>query len=704
LLIPNLRFEFFLSPILEGDHEKMEQVREFYQAFPPAEGHAVIAVSSSEAISIEDLRQASRWADQLEALPEVKKVYSPGTLLEMKFQGFNLDEWARLSGSDDVTLEIGDGPGMSTIRGRLLSHDMQSIALHVEKQKGVRLRDFIGAIRDESANWQKPVRVLGTSILLSDMKDTLRRDLNKMVGLLLLALVLVLPLFFRSFRMAYLPLLTAMTGQLIYLGALSAAGQALGMIHLAGPLLIMVIGLSDSVHMQRQFDEARARGSDRSEAMKIMLRGVGVACVLTSLTTAIGFLSLTLTGHEEVRRFGLWCAAGVGISFFSAMVFLPVALAFFPGRGGEWLRGNRFPIDAGRLQRLAVPTLAVLIAISMGVFWLKVDTSISNELPLEAESVRDLQWFAQNFQGTDRVEVEINAALDDPKVFAAVEKLQSELSSVEGVVGSSSYADVIRFMLSSDVIETKDGPYLGVRALGELPVFPKNLLNRSADRACVVFYVTGDFGSNQFNAFEKRFDEITAEMEGAMDISINGYTAMAYRSVNLITETLFRSLGFSLIAITVVLALALRSPLLALICLIPNALPLFVAAGFAGWLDIPLRMGVAIIFSVGLGLAVDDTIHLMVRFRQINQSGEEGKLRAHLNEALASAGFAIVLSSVVLLLSASVFLQSDFTSMRDTGIILAVITISALLTDLIVLPWIIERCARFVNYRGSHLS
>ncbi len=488
-LLPGLRFEFSLHPLLKGNDEQVSSVREFYETFPPAEGNAVIAATFEDVITVAQLRRAAAWAAELEDLPEVMEVYSPAMLLELNVQGFTLDEWARLGGTGGEPIELGNGPGMNTIRGRYLSHDLHSLALHVRRAKRVPQADFVEVLHRVTAQWEHPVRILGIEIVLSDMAGQLRHDLIQLLALQAFALLVVLPLFFRSFRMAYLPLLASIIGLLAYLGILSVAGQPLGLIYLAGPLLIVSIGLSDSIHLQQKFDEARAEGLDVPAALTAMLRSVGVACVLTSLTTGIGFLSLLLAPHEEVRNFGLWCAIGDGVAFFVVVLIMPVLLACSPGSGKPARLRAHF--DPTRLQRpFAIPALVVLTAISSGIAFVKVDSSIARELPPETESVRNLDWFAANFQGSDRIELDITGALDDPEVFAAVERIQAELSRENGSAGSSSYVDLIRFTLPAEVVDTKDGPHLEMRALGELDPFPENLVTRSGDRACILFYAS----------------------------------------------------------------------------------------------------------------------------------------------------------------------------------------------------------------------
>jgi len=686
--LPKLEFSFSLHPLLEGSGEEVDAVKEFYRAFPPAEGHAVVTVTWDSAVTVDRLRQAAAWGRELKALPEVHDVLSPGSLLDLKLQDFTLDEWARLGGSGAEPLEMGDAPGMSTIRGRFISRDLKSLAFHVQKKRGFRQAQFFEALEGTVAKWNPPARVLGTSVMLRDMGNSLRNNLGKFLTLELVALLVILPAFVRSFRSAYFPLLTAMTGVMVFLAIFAVTGHAIGLIYLASPVLILVIGLSDSIHLQQQFDEARARGLGVAESLALMFKSVGSACALNSVTSALGFLSLVWVKHEEVAHFGMWSALGVVIAFISSVVFLPVALAIVPGKGAPIPLQKGF--DPAKLRRFTIPAAIMLLVLSLGMTVIRVDSNIAQELPADTKSVRDLEWYDANFQGSDRLEIEVSGPLDNPEVFAAVAKMQRELGAMDGVMGSNSYVDVVRFLLAPEIVETGDGPYLGLRALGELKPFPQNLLDRSGQRAAIIFYTSNRLGSHQFREFEARFHQIAEEAKAA-EFKLTGYTAMAYRSVNTITDSFLSSIGTSVFTITLVLAIALRSPRLALISMIPNALPILASIGLTGWLDIPLRLGVLVIFSIGLGLAVDDTVHVMVRLRQLRAAHPERSIRELMDETLRTTGFAITLTSVTLVIAASAFMVSDFATVRDTGLMLAFISVIALSADLLILPWLVEK-------------
>lgn len=693
-LIPKLDFKFSLGQMLRGDDEKIKEVETFYRTFPPSDGHLIVAATSQTTLTVDQLRQASQWAKTIEELPEVQRVISVKQMLDLKMDGFTLDEWARLGGTGAEPIDLGDGAGMETFKGTLVSRDLKSVAVYLIKAKGVRQSELQRAVVDSLAEpWDgAEVRVVGPGFLLWKMGQLLKSNFHSLIRIQLLALIIIIPFFMRSLRRAYLPLACSFTALLAYVALFILCDKQFGVMHLAGPGLILIIGLADAIHLQQKFDDARADGLGVRESLLSMFTTVGRACALTSLTTACGFLSLTIARHEEVHDFGVWCAIGVGVAYLTVMLLVPVALVFFPGKGkrtrAQAFSGTRY------LRRFAAPVTVLLVLLSAGVVRTRMDSSLERELPEDLKVVQDTNWFSEHFRGIDRIEVDLHADLREPEVFSLVERMQEDLRDFPGISGSRSYVDAIRMTLAPEVLETEDGPILGIQALGSGNGLPLNLLNRDLDRACIVFYRTGDFGTEAYETFRDRVKEYADQLPDGASMKLNGHLPMFYESTTLISKTLAISLICSLVMITIILIAVLRSFRLALLCLVPNAIPLLVVAGISGWLGESLHLGILIVFSIGLGLAVDDTIHLMVRFKQLQNESPTSSLRELMDKAVVSSGFAITLTSLVLLVAALCYIGSNFTTMKWTGVTLGIVAISALLADLIVLPWLVEKFHR----------
>ena len=166
---------------------------------------------------------------------------------------------------------------------------------------------------------------------------------------------------------------------------------------------------------------------------------------------------------------------------------------------------------------------------------------------------------------------------------------------------------------------------------------------------------------------------------------------MAQESAVLIAELLLQSLAVSMVSITLLISLIYRSWRFGMISVLPNFLPILVALGVNGWFDIPLRLGIVMIYSLGLGIAVDDTVHIMTRFVQEREQNPGATVRQSLLNSLRTAGVALVVTTAILFFGALCFLPANFQPVRDVGILLTVIVATALVADLFVLPVLIER-------------
>lgn len=688
----DLPFRFNLGHMLRGNDEKVQEVRDFYKLFPPSDGHIAVSASSDSVLTMDHLRAAAEWADQFAALPEVGRVIGPRDVLDLKLDGFTLDEWARLGGKGSDELLMGDGPGMETIKGSVISRDSRSVAVYLLKAKGVRSGKFHSAVEKlarQSAPWDAAeVRLAGLPYVLREMGGLLEKNFRRVLFLSLAGLMLVVPLFMKTLRRSYLPVLCATTALLVFGAVASLAGMELGVIHLAAPGLILIIGVADAIHLQQVFDEARSEGQSARDSMVVMFQRVGKACFLTSFTSICGFMSLTIAPHEEIYEFGLWCSLGVFITFVVVMLFMPFGVALFPGKGSPSKEGSWFRLNW--LRQAALPVVCFLVVLILGGYRTELDSSLDRELPSSNQVVMDMDWFGKNFRGMERVEVDVRADLQDPEVASLVRRMQDDLESFPGISGSRSFLDLMNASLDEAVITTDSGLILGLTAIGSNEL-SRGLITEGLDRACLVFYRTKEFGTDAFESFEKKVAGFARKFPEGSSVMVNGQLPMFYESTRLISRTMALNLCLSVFTITAVLIVVFRSFRIGLLCLVPNLVPLLCVVGFSGWIGAPLHLGILVVFSIGLGLAVDDTIHFVERFRQIQRQRPDIVTRAQIDLTMLSVGRSITLTSIVLLIISVCFLAADFTTMRWVGVTLAIIAVSALLADLIVLPWMLER-------------
>lgn len=691
-----VRFNFSIRPLIEANPEATAKVARFERELPSEGFHQICLLEWTAPIGRAELDTLRRLSTALEAAPAVSRVVCLATTPVVAHGGGLVPKVVPFP---EV---VGDRTVLDAARAhplllrRLISADGRSACVFITgsgKTDKLGLLTWLEGLVPEQLGPGVKVRFVGGTVTTRGMTHHMRHDMIQCTVLQLIVFAGVLPLFFRSVRGVVLPLVSVIVAVLLSFGALVWYGGALTIIDVAIPGLILIIGLCDAIHLIHRFDEARASGAPHRQAIAEMLRGVGAACVFTSLTTALAFLSLVAADHVTVREFGLKAAVAVVITFFSVITVVSVGLAFWPSRKTRWSglpRATR--LGYGRPKLVAAACALAILWAAAGMSRLVIDSHWLEEFPANDPVALDLAWFEKNFSGIMTLDVELTGDLRRIEAFKAVEALESKMLALDGINKAESYVGWVREALGNP--ETVDQAALnkGLALLGMLDGahFPHHVMQRALTKGRLTFY-TDDVGSKRYFGYKTLLEHEARRLPEGMRAEVAGYLLMAHQSSTLVVTTLLRSLLLSMTAITVLIGLIYRSLRIALISTLPNLLPIVLTLGLTAWLGMPLRIGIVMIFSVGLGLAVDDSIHLLTRFAQERAADPTAPVRELLLRALHTTGSALILTSLVLMLGVLCFLPSSFQSMRDVGILMSFMVVTALLADLFVLTPLLER-------------
>ena len=409
------------------------------------------------------------------------------------------------------------------------------------------------------------------------------------------------------------------------------------------PVLISMVGLTDGVHLMMHIRRHRAEGLSSIEAARSAIEHVGLACALTSLTTAIGFGSLTLAHAEFINSFGRACSVGVIVSFVAVVTFIPLmcttTLAKNIHRGHERdLLGQQMErtvwivewiVDHARVVSLA--GIFTTVALAVVAFSLRPDSKTKNSLPSDSPISAALTHCDESMGGTEnaRIAVKWGESTDnhDPRLLDV-------LAEIEQIVNAEPllrHPLSIRNMLDTFPKEQMDENDRMV-LLDLLPPPLKNAYYSESQRETILTTRVQDLGiatyepvfrriEGQFEAIEERYPGYTIELGG--DPVRRG------RELHQIVMDLVTSLGAASGIILVVLTLVYRSIRIGLISVIPNLFPLTATAGFLVAMGGALDFATVCSFTVCLGIAVDDTIHFLSRFQQELESQGERQMRIY---------------------------------------------------------------------------
>ncbi|MDV6031636.1 MAG: MMPL family transporter [Phycisphaera sp. RhM] len=469
------------------------------------------------------------------------------------------------------------------------------------------------------------------------------------------------------------------------------------------PVLVSLVGLTDSVHLMVEIRQQRANGLEVKEAARRGISRVGMACLLTSTTTAIGFLSLLWAHHEIVRDFGLCCVVGVAMTFISVLTVIPLGCRSPLGRRLHVGLGKSL-VD-GQLRRIgplvdwvlrrdrAVARIAIATTFAMALISLQLqpDEKRYSGLSESGEAARALRHLDRSLGGLEFSTVDVRWFNDSD---------ESELPDVLGEIDA---------LLASEPLI---GNPLGIgQLLAALPgdgnakerMTLLELLPPSLKRA---FYVPEHrFASVQFRvqdlgiaAYNKPFQRIEAglnliaQRHPDFDVALQGNAVWRWRNIYQIVTDLATSLGTASIVIWLVLTLVYRSIRIGLISIIPNLFPLAATATMLVVSGQHLEMVTVCVFTICVGIAVDDTIHFLTRYQEEMKHG--GQHQEVIRRAFTGVGSALLMTTIVLVAGLGSAIAGDSRDARLFGIMGCLTLATALFADVLLLPAMLSRFAK----------
>lgn len=618
-----------------------------------------------------------------------------------------------------------DGPALRALRarvladpffpGRLVSPDGRTTAIVVElgrrtTEGNAAVLDGVEATIASVASPALEIRIAGWASANVLMNRLTRRDLRWGLPISVAVLSLVLALAFGSLRAIVTVILAVFLTILWTMGAFAALGFQGTMVTVSAlPGILLALTLATAVHVVARLREEMGRMPDVQQAMHAALRGIALPVLLTCGTTAVGFASLLVAEMLPVRHLGLFAAAGMGIACLMCLTALPIALAAFPWRGRLaqhlWLEralARVAAFDMHHPRGIVATSLALALAGVMGGARLQPQGTNLHYLPADSPPVRGTHFIEQHFGGASEIEVVVSGppdALKDPAVAHAVALVEGLLASYPQVNATFAYTDLLRRMnqaLHADdpafyrLPETKNGiaqELLLYEGSGGSEL--STLVDVSSyDIARVTARVSAFLGLDEW---ARLYREIGAQLPTLapvhgppLRLEISGDGRLWLRQNLALLDTMTRSFGLAVVSISIIMMLLTRSVWLGLLAMIPNVLPVVLAVGTMGWVGVELDFATVMIACIALGVAVDDTIHYLVRYQR--ELAAAGDARVAMRRTLTGVGKAMVTTSVVLFLGMGSMVTSSFPPHQTFGVIMAMTMVFALVGDLFLLP------------------
>lgn len=629
-----------------------------------------------------------------------------------------------------ATLAIEDGPGMMRVVDAigegdtplaLAAHDRFTGGLLISADQTVttiqaRIKADVDTIADLAPvvrNLESQVRALnkgpefeihitGIPFVRTEVVDLMLSDQVRFLPIVTIIFAFTIVVMFRRLWLGMIPLIGVLFGVVWAMGALLVGGAVLNILSMLTPTLVLVIGAADGIHVAARYREELSHDQDRAAAMGRTLRQMSLACFLTTFTTAAGFGSLIVADTRVIRDFGTHCASAVMVTYFAVILAVPTLLAWLPVHrvGTPTAQKDRRlytfvdGIVAKAPGRVLIATLAVtLFAVFLGrnvepnsrlLEMYTPDHPTHEAIKLAETHVGGVIPIFVHFSGTED-------QMLDPVVLRAMDTIEQQASAEELTGWTASPASWLRQIhhLLTGEDGLPDSRQLAAQELllaemsGDLAI--DKVLSDDRARARILM-ITRDVGGREYIRLKAELEDTANRVLAGTGVQaeVSGDGILGSAGINKLITDLLKSMGLIFVVILCTMFALLKSVRLALISTLPNLVPLVFIVATLGVMGVDLQTSNIVSFTIAVGLAVDDTIHFVVRYRE--ERGRGLALAPAISRTYQGAGHAIVITSVLLVLGFGVLTFSPLTSTRYFGLLAAVTMFAAVLGDLFLLP------------------
>jgi predicted RND superfamily exporter protein len=549
------------------------------------------------------------------------------------------------------------------------------------------------------------IRLGGVIFLNNAFLESSMLDMATLVPAMYLVILIVAYLLLRSIMATFLVLFVVVPSIIVAMGAGGWMGIGLTPPSASAPTIITTLAVADAIHLLvSMFNRMRAGHSQR-DSLLYSIRVNGKPIFLTSLTTALGFLSMNFSDSPPFHDLGNITAIGVMAAWIFSIVLLPILISFVPLKSKATLA--RLDDKMGKLgvyvasRYKSVLTASVIISVSI-LSLIPLNEINDDFVKYFDESVQyrqDTDWISRNLTGVNQVQFSLptgeSNGISDPVFIEKVSNFTAWANNEPVVTHVQSISDTFK-RLNRD-LNAGDPAFYQVPDTRELAAqylllyelsLPFGLdLNNQLDiskSSTQVIVTIDDMTTNELRAWIARAERYLAD-ELDFNLTAVGPTVMfAYISERNIQSMLLGTL-IAVFLISGVILIALRDVRLGIISLIPNLLPAALAFGLWGLLVGQVNMAVAVVAGMALGVVVDDSVHFLSKYQIARR---ELKLSAHdaVISAFKGVGTALVVTTLILTAGFAILAQSTFGVNSNMAMLTGIALVIALIADMTLLP------------------
>ncbi|WP_339627608.1 MMPL family transporter [uncultured Maribacter sp.] len=556
--------------------------------------------------------------------------------------------------------------------------------------------------------------ILGRAFFYEAIVEMQRSEVLTTTIVASILVFIILLLVYRSMPVVLISVFSIAMSLLLFMGLLAALGKELNAMAAFYPVLMLIVGTSDVIHLTDSYIRKIQSGISRYDAIISSLKEVGMTTLLTSITTAVGFVTLLSSRLVSIQEFGINAAIGVLVAYTTVILLTGSLLISLPektliGRKSiseNWvnylLKVNTFTKKYP--DHIILGTVIFTIFCFIGIYLIKTNHEFKQTLPAKSEIAIDFEYFQNNYAGFRPLEIAVMSTdghkVTDFEIAQEIEKLLTYLKTIK-IIGNIQSAN-----LPYKIINKANN--LNNAAFFTLPNDKVTFIKYQKDtrklaRKQLARFINGDETVARINgklqdvgtdSLKIVYNSIDRFAKTNLDttlvtVKVTGKSILLDKNSEYIRSSLLEGLLYGLLLIGVIMAFVFRDIKIFLISLVPNVLPILFAGGILGFLGIPLEASLSVVFAIVFGIAVDDTIHFLGKYKLGITQGLDKE--AALEKTFAQTGRALVITTIILFFGFMVMLFSIHQPSITIGLIISVTLVTALILDLLLLPVLLRK-------------
>jgi len=558
------------------------------------------------------------------------------------------------------------------------------------------------------------LKVSGMPYIRTINAQNMKGEIGLFIGGALLIVSLIFFFFFRSFRATFISICILIVGVMWSFGTLGLFHYKITILTAIIPPLIIVIGITNCIFLINKYQQEIRLHNNQAKALQRIISKIGVATLMTNLTTAIGFATFMITGNDLLFEFGLVTSINVISVYLLTLVIVPIVYSFMPLPKEKHLYHLTKTYISTLLdwvenivknKRKVIYTIYGLLLVFsvIGVSQMKVSGSLIGEMPKSASFFKDILFYEKEFNGVMPLEIMIDTkrkkGVMKLSTMRKMDELQNTIASMPELSKPVSIVNLVKY--------SKQAFYNGKPEYYQLPTsqeqtfilsYAKNATKNSKDNLMKAYVdSTGqyarittfmrDIGTDKMAKVEKKLHSKIDEIfpKDHYEVTLTGKALVFQKGTSYLVGNLIESLIFAILTIAVLMLYLFRSFKMVMASVITNILPLCITSGLMGYFGIPLKPSTILVFSIAFGISVDNAIQFMAKYRHdLLQSN--GKIKKSVFSALRETGISTFYTSVVLILGFATFTLSSFSGTIALGGLISCTLAFAMFANLLVLP------------------